>query len=108
MMMRNREIVKQIIEEAQKTDNIRRKQWMILALGGMKDQLFCIIRDRDMIDDAESAIIAQEMILPFVNSEKGRDSRPEIQSAIEAAFNNLATPRNELPRPLSMAPMKMW
>jgi hypothetical protein len=108
MMMRNREIVKQIIEEAQKTDNIRRKQWMILALGGMKDQLFCLIRDRDMIDDAESEKIAQELILPFLNSEKGRDSRPEIQSAIEAAFNNLATPRNELPRPLSMAPMKMW
>ena len=108
MMMRNRDIVKSLVEASQKTDNIKRKQWMILALGGMKDRLFCLIRDRDMIDDAESEKIARELILPFLNSEKGRDLRPEIQSAIEAALNNLSTPRNELSQPLSMAPMKMW
>ncbi|MBN1902863.1 hypothetical protein JW926_16185 [Candidatus Sumerlaeota bacterium] len=107
-LMRDRQIMEKIIEKSRTTTNLKEKQSCIYTLGGMKNKVFSMIRGREVLCEEESEKIAHELIIPYLNQEKERDTRPEIRSAIQRALENLAHPHDLRPQPPGFKPMKMW
>lgn len=97
-MMRNEEIVDQIIARIESSSNPKFKQFAIYAIGMMNSKYSCHIPNRPTMSDEESDALAAKTIIPFLKKLQENEKDPKILTAIKESLEYLDKPLNRQPR----------
>jgi len=98
-LMRNADIVQQIIARLKASKDTRFKIGAILALGVMREKRQCLVPDREMLGDDESAALATRLIVPVLTELQANETDVETLQMLKMAFQFLKNPPDARPKP---------
>jgi len=98
-LMRNEEIIQEIVARIEASEDAAFRRYAILALGMMREKRDCLVPDRKALSDEKSAKIAESIIVPFLEKMKRTEKDPEALQCIDMAFQFLERPMDTRPQP---------
>lgn len=92
ILMRNEEVVEQIIERAKTSTDPRIRYSCVFALGRMKEDRSTLIPNRKVLDATASENIAAGRVRPFLNQLEETTDDPAMRQLVSGARESLAQP----------------
>lgn len=89
ILMRNERIARAVIEKVRSADNERTKALGVFALGKMVEQRKTIVKNRECLSPKESAGIAREVIIPFLEGQAETEVSERVKRVIDRSLGEL-------------------
>ncbi len=89
ILMRNEHIVRAIIAKVGSAGDERARFFGVFALGKMTEQRETIVKNRECMSPEESARLARELIIPFLEDLANAEQSERVKPAIERALREL-------------------
>ncbi len=97
-MMRNEQLVKDIITRVKTSDDSAFQYGAVFALGMMREKRKPLVPDRVILDDQRSKALADKVITPFLIRLQAANPDPKMQKIITNAREFLASPLDTTPK----------
>jgi len=92
ILMRNEEVVEQIIERAKSSTDPRVRYSCVFALGKMREDRASLIPNRKVLDATASEAIVESRIRPFLDQLEETTEDPAMRQLVSGARKSLAQP----------------
>jgi hypothetical protein len=89
ILMRNERVVRDIIEMVRSTEDERARSLGVFTLGKMMEQRKTIVKNRECLSPEESARLAREIIIPFLEGLAQTEESQRVRRAIGRSLREL-------------------